>query len=224
MAARSVLIVAPPSIVERLRTACPDIDLGESRLDMLEDAVGRVMPTAVVTWDVPIERALPVIARVRARDRGAHLIVVTSTDDADGRLAALTAGVDEALPPIGVDELAGRLRLLARRSAAPRRSRLAIDDGIELDLHRRELLRDGRWVHLRPKEARLLEVLIRASGRTLTRTHILARVWGADHRGDPRTVDVHVRWLRAKIEPEPRRPVRLVTVRGVGYRLETPAR
>jgi two-component system response regulator RegX3 len=67
-------------------------------------------------------------------------------------------------------------------------------------------------------------VLIRASGRTLTRTHILARVWGADHRGDPRTVDVHVRWLRAKIEPEPRRPVRLLTVRGVGYRLETPAR
>ena len=90
MAARSVLIVAPPSIVERLRAASPEFDLTESSLDLLEDAVVRVIPTAVVTWDVPTERVLPVIARVRARDRGAHLIVVTSTTDADGRLAVPT--------------------------------------------------------------------------------------------------------------------------------------
>jgi DNA-binding response OmpR family regulator len=149
---------------------------------------------------------------------------VTPIADAEGRLAALAAGVDEALPPIGIEELAGRLRLATRRVPPSRRvARLPIDDGLELDLGRRELLRDGHRIHLRPKEARLLEVLIRASGRTLTRTHILMRVWGADHQGDPRTVDVHVRWLRAKIEPEPRHPVRLLTVRGVGYRLETPA-
>jgi DNA-binding response OmpR family regulator len=157
---------------------------------------------------------------VRARDRRTYLIVVTPAEDAGGRLRALAAGIDEALPPIGLDELAGRLRLTSRR--ATRVARLVIDEGVELDLRRRELFRDGHWVHLRPKEARLLEVFIRASGRTLTRRHILTRVWGADHRGDPRTVDVHVRWLRAKIEPEPRHPVRLLTVRGVGYRLETP--
>ena len=91
---------------------------------------------------------------------------------------------------------------------------------LELDLERRELLRDGAWVHLRPKEARLLELFARMPGRVLTRHHILERVWGPDHDGDPRTVDVHVRWLRSKIEPDPHAPVWLVTIRGVGYRLE----
>jgi DNA-binding response OmpR family regulator len=146
---------------------------------------------------------------------------MSATDDAEGRLSALAAGIDEALPPIGVEELGGRLQLTTRRLAGRRLARLPIADGTELDLRRRALLRDGRWIHLRPKEARLLEVLLRADGKTLTRTSILARVWGADHHGDPRTVDVHVRWLRAKIEPDPRRPSRLLTVRGVGYRLET---
>ena len=93
-------------------------------------------------------------------------------------------------------------------------------DGVELDLDRRELLRDDRWIHLRPKEAQLLELFARNPGRTLAREHILERVWGAGHDGDPRTVDVHVRWLRDKIEPDPHVPTRLLTVRGRGYRLE----
>ena len=65
-----------------------------------------------------------------------------------------------------------------------------------------------------------MELFARAPGRVLTRGHILERVWGPEHRGDPRTVDVHVRWLRSKIEPDPHDPVWLLTVRGVGYRLE----
>jgi DNA-binding response OmpR family regulator len=213
MAARS-------STIERLRVACSDVHVVASSLDALERTVARVVPTAIVTWDIRAELALPVLARVRARDRRTYLVVVSATDDAEGRLAALAAGVDEALPPIGIDELAGRLLLAIRRLAGRRLARLPIANGTDLDLRRRELLRDGRWIHLRPKEARLLEVLVRAEGRTLTRTHILARVWGAGHQGDPRTVDVHVRWLRAKIEPDPRRPTRIITVRGVGYRLE----
>jgi DNA-binding response OmpR family regulator len=220
MAVRSVLVVAPPSVVERLRATCPEVDVLESSLDRLEESVSRVGPAAVVTWVVPSDDAVPVLSRVRARDRATRLIAVTAGGDVDGRLAAIAAGIDEALPPIGVDELAGRLRLATRRPARRRPGRLRIDTGVELDLRRRELLRDGRWIHLRPKEARLLEVLIRADGRPLTRALILARVWGTDHRGDPRTVDVHVRWLRAKIEPEPRRPRRLLTVRGIGYRFE----
>jgi DNA-binding response OmpR family regulator len=93
---------------------------------------------------------------------------------------------------------------------------------MELDLGRQALWRDGTWVHLRPKEARLLELFARSPGRVHSRAQILERVWGPAHAGDPRTVDVHVRWLRAKIERDPHAPTRLLTVRGVGYRLEPP--
>ena len=137
------------------------------------------------------------------------------------RLAALDAGADEVLAePVSAKELAARIRLLLRRTRASTASLVPIAEGLQLDLDRQELLRDGIRIHLRPKEARLLELFARAPGKVLSRRHILERVWGPLHTGDPRTVDVHVRWLRAKIEPAPHDPVWLRTVRGVGYRLE----
>ena len=87
-----------------------------------------------------------------------------------------------------------------------------------------ELRRDGRLVHLRPKEFDLLAVLASHPGRAWTRRQLLDRAWGHGHDGDPRTIDVHVRWLRSKIETEPEQPAHLVTVRGVGYRLDPPGR
>jgi DNA-binding response OmpR family regulator len=75
-------------------------------------------------------------------------------------------------------------------------------------------------VHLRPKEFGLLAMLAGHPGRAWTRRQLMDRVWGPGHAGESRTVDVHVRWLRSKIEPDPAHPVRLVTVRGVGYRLD----
>ncbi|MEX1335685.1 MAG: response regulator transcription factor, partial [Candidatus Limnocylindrales bacterium] len=152
----------------------------------------------------------------------ARLLFVTPPEAEAERLAALEAGVDEiATRPISISELAGRVRLLLQRARPVRRSRLPVGDGLELDLDRRQLLRGDEWIHLRPKEAKLLELFARSPGRVLTRDHILERVWGPNHDGDPRTVDVHVRWLRAKVEPDPHEPVWLLTVRGVGYRLET---
>jgi DNA-binding response OmpR family regulator len=99
---------------------------------------------------------------------------------------------------------------------------LPIADGFELDLVAHELRLDGRSVHLRPKEFQLLALLAAHPGRAYSRRQLLDRVWGADHGGDPRTVDVHIRWLRSKVEPRPDQPVHLVTVRGVGYRLDPP--
>ena len=89
-----------------------------------------------------------------------------------------------------------------------------------VDLIAHEVRRGGELVHLRPKEFQLLAMLAAHPGRAYTRRQLLDRVWGHDHHGDPRTVDVHVRWLRSKIEPRPDAPVHLVTVRGVGYRLD----
>ncbi|MBA3851001.1 MAG: winged helix-turn-helix transcriptional regulator [Chloroflexi bacterium] len=110
---------------------------------------------------------------------------------------------------------------MADQARAPRDAhRLRVSDGIDLDLDSRELRRDGRAVHLRPKEFGLLDLLARHPGRTFTRRQLLDRVWGSDRDGDPRTVDVHVRWLREKLEEDPEHPRLLMTVRGVGYRLD----
>jgi DNA-binding response OmpR family regulator len=159
-----------------------------------------------------------------------RIIHVSAPADVEHRLAALRAGFDDALPSsISPAELAGRLSLLdAQVAAVPARgNRLRFGDGLELDLAAHELRRHGRPVHLRPKEFGLLALLASNPGKAWTREELLVLVWGAarqpDERGG-RTVDVHVRWLRSKIELDPDQPTCLVTVRGVGYRLDGPDR
>jgi DNA-binding response OmpR family regulator len=158
--------------------------------------------------------------RRRSSLRVVHLAPARAVDD---RLRALELGFDESLPTtIAVTELAGRLDLLERRARPRPGTAVPITDGCELDLAAHELRRDGRTVHLRPKEFQLLSMLAAHPRRAYTRRQLIDRVWGADHEGDPRTVDVHVRWLRSKIEPFPDEPRHLVSVRGVGYRLDPP--
>jgi DNA-binding response OmpR family regulator len=99
------------------------------------------------------------------------------------------------------------------------RGQLAFND-LVVDLARHEVLRRGEPLHLKPKEYELLVFLARNRSIVLSRDLILERVWGWDYGGGSRTVDVHVRWLREKIEPDPSHPTRIVTVRSVGYRFE----
>jgi DNA-binding response OmpR family regulator len=141
------------------------------------------------------------------------------------RLDALAAGFDDALattvPPA---ELDGRLRWLDARVASSRvrETVLQITPDLVLDLEAHALWRGDVQVHLRPKEYALLRLLASNPGKAMSRHELLSSVWGPDRSADSRTVDVHVRWLRAKIEPDPDRAVHLVTVRGVGYRLDPP--
>jgi DNA-binding response OmpR family regulator len=164
------------------------------------------------------------VAHERRRRPTLRIVHLAADDAVHERLHALRLGFDDALP-LGVprDEFLGRLALLDEDSRATGHSatRIAIGD-VELDLAARELRRDGLPVHLRPKEFGLLALLAGHPGRAYTRRQLLDRVWGTDHDSDPRTVDVLVRWLRSKIEAEPGHPVRLVTIRGVGYRLDPP--
>jgi len=160
--------------------------------------------------------------RRRSRLRVVHLAL---DDDVEARLRALRLGFDEALSSaVCPEELLGRLRLLDERARPRSSTTIEVGDGVELDLFAHELRRDGRPVHLRPKEFNLLAMLAAHPGRAYTRRQLLDRVWGLDHRGDPRTVDVHIRWLRAKVEADPAHPQHLVTLRGVGYRLDPPDR
>jgi len=139
------------------------------------------------------------------------------------RLEAIRGGFDEALPgSIDPLELVERAAILDDQARSRPGGRLPVAEGFELDLVAHELRLDGTAIHLRPKEFQLLATLAAHPGRAYSRRQLLDRVWGPNQVGDPRTVDVHVRWIRSKIEPHPDRPVHLVTVRGVGYRLDPP--
>jgi DNA-binding response OmpR family regulator len=171
-------------------------------------------------------RDLQAVADERHRRPTMRAVLVAPPEAVELRLDALDRGFDDALASsVPLDELVGRLAWHDARSRATRGGTpgvLRFGDGFELDTAAHLLRRNGQVVHLRPKEYGLLALLAAHPGRAYTRAELLDRVWGSP-RGGGRTVDVHVRWLRAKIETDPDAPVTLVTVRGVGYRLDPPA-
>lgn len=164
-------------------------------------------------------------ATIRGTGRGLRVLVVNEPADVAGRLRALELGVDEALPhSIGLHELVARVELLCSRHdrQAARRRAIAITSEVRLDVTARAVRRGPEEIHLRPKELALLTVLATHPGRAFSRTELLDLVWGDAYAGDARTVDVHVRWLRSKLEPDPARPRHVRTVRGHGYRFDPP--
>ena len=186
----------------------------------------RARPRIAAVCEPPATRSvIEHLAQERRRRSRLRIIHLAADEAVEARLHALRIGFDEALPDtIEPDELAGRLALLDERARPRTGTTILVGEDLELDLVAHELRRDGRPVHLRPKEFSLLAMLAGHPGRAYTRRQILDRVWGSDHDGDPRTVDVHIRWLRAKIETDPAHPTHLVTLRGVGYRLDAPER
>jgi two-component system, OmpR family, response regulator RegX3 len=122
--------------------------------------------------------------------------------------------------------LVARMRAVMRRAAAGDASELSVDTmdigGLTLDPERHEVYLDGQLVPLPLKEFELLELLMGNAGRVLTRETLIDRVWSTNYVGDTKTLDVHIKRLRAKIEPDPSRPSRITTVRGLGYKFEAP--
>ena len=191
-------------------------------------------PRIVVVCQPPAGPAeLDLVTSERRRRSGLRALHLAPPDAVADRLAALAQGFDDALTMATTgSELAGRLGWLEARRPAPEQdrdrpapgARLPVADRLELDLVAHELRNGERGIHLRPKEFGLLALLAAHPGRAFARRELLQRVWGAGTATGARTVDVHVRWLRSKIEPDPERPIHLVTVRGVGYRLDAPRR
>jgi DNA-binding response OmpR family regulator len=186
-------------------------------------------PRIVVACQPPAgPEDLELVASERRRRSRLRTLHLAPPDAVDARLAALALGFDDALTTATSGaELAGRLAWLearARDRHGAMHASLPVADGLDLDLAAHELRRGERTVHLRPKEFGLLALLAAHPGRAYTRRELLERVWGPGHVSGVRTVDVHVRWLRAKVEPDPERPVHIVTVRGLGYRLDPPER
>ena len=171
------------------------------------------------------------VSRAIRQDRAVPILMLTARADEVDRVVGLEMGADDYLTkPFSMRELLARVKALLRRERLLRKElaaeqrlpapkRLEMDD-LVIDEERREVLRNGMALHMKPKEYDLLIFLARQKGIVLSRSLILERVWGWNYDGGSRTVDVHIRWLREKIERDPSNPTRIVTIRGVGYRFD----
>nr|MDT0660329.1 response regulator transcription factor [Micromonospora sp. DSM 115978] len=152
------------------------------------------------------------------------IIMVTARDSEIDKVVGLEIGADDYVTkPYSPRELVARIRAVLRRrsgeSAEPGTPTLSAGP-VRMDIERHVVTVDGAAVQLPLKEFELLELLLRNAGRVLTRGQLIDRVWGADYVGDTKTLDVHVKRLRSKVEPEPSAPRYIVTVRGLGYKFE----
>lgn len=160
------------------------------------------------------------VCRILRREMDTPIIILTARGTEVDKIIGLETGADDyVVKPFGLGEFLARVRAVLRRVPSPRRDELASGD-LVLDLAARRVTKGGVELKLSHKEFDLLAELMRNRGAVLSRDLLLTQVWGYDYFGDSRTVDVHIRWLREKIEDDPSNPQRIVTVRGVGYRFE----
>ncbi len=151
------------------------------------------------------------------------VIMLTAKDSEIDKVVGLELGADDYVTkPFSSRELVARIRAVLRRGTESTDETSAVLDvgPVRMDVERHIVTVDGTSVRLPLKEFELLELLLRNSGRVLTRTQLIDRIWGADYVGDTKTLDVHVKRLRAKIEPDPAAPSYLLTVRGLGYKFD----
>lgn len=160
------------------------------------------------------------VCRTLRRETHVPIVLLTARSGEVDRIVGLDSGADDYIvKPFSLGELYARLRAVLRRGQREIEAKLQSGD-LTLDLVAHRALRGQQPLNLTPKEFDLLAELIRHRGAVLTRDLLLQRVWGFDFVGDSRTVDVHIRWLREKIEDDPADPKRIETVRGIGYRFD----
>lgn len=167
------------------------------------------------------------VCRTLRQESAVPILMLTARDEELDKVLGLELGADDYLTkPFSMRELQARVKAMLRRVEMARSSegdaagqRLSEGD-LQLDLASHQATVAGTPLHLKPKEFDLLAHLMRHPGRAFSRDQLLEQVWGYDYAGDTRTVDVHVRWLREKVERDPSRPEMIETVRGVGYRFK----
>jgi DNA-binding response OmpR family regulator len=196
------------------------------------DAAGRFTPDLIL-----LDIMLPgmdgfEVCKILRREMNVPIIMLTARDDEIDRVVGLEVGADDYLSkPFSMRELVARVKAQLRRTQVIRdelykmqtaepASKSLIFDNLVINPTRREVTLNDEVIPLKPQEYDLLEFFATHRGQMVSRDFILERVWGWEYVGDSRTVDVHVRWLRQKIESDPSNPTRIVTVRGGGYRFE----
>ncbi|MFN2285847.1 MAG: response regulator [Anaerolineae bacterium] len=175
------------------------------------------------------------VCRIVRRESSVPILILTARTDEVDRVVGLEIGADDYVTkPFSMRELLARIKAHLRRERLIRETLTPLPpvtraadlkpplsfDNLSIDLNRCEVMLDGDILPLKPKEYELLASLALHKGQVLSRPQLMQSVWGWDYSVDSRTVDVHIRWLRSKIEPDPDNPTRIVTVRGIGYRFE----
>jgi DNA-binding response OmpR family regulator len=172
------------------------------------------------------------VCRILRQEMSTPVLMLTARDDEIDRVVGLEVGADDYITkPFSMRELMARVKAMLRRVRMVREettaSSVSADAGqiyefedLAIDVSRHEVRKAGEVLALKPKEFELLLFFAQHRGQVLSREFMLERVWGWEYIGDSRTVDVHIRWLREKIEEDPAQPKRIITVRGAGYRFE----
>ncbi len=162
------------------------------------------------------------VCRIYRKESDTPILMLTARESETDKVVGLELGADDYLTkPFSLRELIARIRALLRRSASAgvKGDATVLDiGGIQVDTSRREVHCRGEKISLKPKEFELLTFLMANKGQALSREQVLEKVWGYNYEGEARTVDVHIRWLREKIETDPGHPQLIETVRGFGYR------
>jgi DNA-binding response OmpR family regulator len=225
VSARILVVDDEPGIVDAvtyaLRAAGFEVDAfgdGESGID-----AARSRPYDVLVLDVRLGglSGIEICRRLR-EESDVPILILTAMDAEVDRVLGLEAGADDYVTkPFSVAELVSRVRAILRRRALDRGSILGVRriGSLELDVGRHEARIDGKTIPLTPSEFRLLALLAEEPERVYTRREIMEHLWDSTYVGDQRACDIHISNLRQKIEQTPGQPTRLVTVRGVGYKL-----
>lgn len=235
MSARILVVEDEPALQEtlayNLQKEGYEVELvGDGRL-ALEAA--RARPPDLILLDIMLPGLDGFeVCRYLRQEMSMPVLMLTARDDEIDRIVGLEVGADDYLvKPFSMRELLARVKAQLRRAQLIR-DEIAKSGGVsalpkiltfgnlEINVTRREVSLDGKVVPVKPKEYDLLLFFAQHRGQMHSREFILERVWGWDYIGDSRTVDVHVRWLRQKIEADPANPKRIVTVRGGGYRFD----
>ncbi len=166
------------------------------------------------------------VCRLIRRESAVPIIMLTAKDSDVDKIVGLEMGADDYVTkPFNVRELVARVRAVLRRSAGGEDEYAAnvLERGnIAIDMERHEVRVDERVIEIPPMEFRLLELFLKNPGKALAREYLIAKAWGGDFYGQTKTLDVHIRRLREKVETDPANPAHIKTVRGVGYRFDSP--
>jgi DNA-binding response OmpR family regulator len=233
MAQKILVVEDEPALQDTLRY---NLERAGYQVKVIGDGIqaleaARIDPPDLILMDIMLPGLDGVeITRILRHEISTPIIMLTAKDDEIDRVLGLEIGADDYLTkPFSMRELMARVKAQFRRirlvkneikeNNSPADDKITLDN-LLIDTSRREVQLNNQMLALKPKEYELLHYLAIHKGQVLSRDTILEKVWGWDFSGGSRTVDVHIRWLREKIEPNPSNPERIITIRGVGYRFE----
>ena len=228
MKQRILMVEDEPGLVltlcDRLMSEGYDVDSREDGESGLEQALAQTYDLIMLDVMLPKKSGFDVCRKLRQSGVQTPVLMLTARNQVVDKVVGLQIGADDYLTkPFDMMELLARIEALLRRSLVkPSEAVMAYQFGsVKVDFRKAEVLRDGVGVTLSAREYQLLKYLIEHRGETISRERLLSDVWGYDATPETRTVDVHMAWLRQKLEENPRYPQYLLTLRGLGYKFDS---